>query len=152
MHSISIAIQGCKGSFSHMAVEQCMHNIQHFHEQKYALIEARTLQNVFSTLSSDKADTAVIPITNSIAGDVPNAKELIDRHQYKQLTSFSIKIEHNLIVHPQTDIGDIKTVTSHPMALKQCQTFLSTIQAKQTPHNDTAGSVADIMRNSDYEE
>jgi prephenate dehydratase len=59
-----------------------------------------------------------------------------------------LRIEHNLVAMPGQKISDITEVLSHPMALMQCEDFLSKYpNLKAVEAEDTAASakmIADI--------
>src|SRR5438876_11698368 len=56
----------------------------------------------------------------------------------------------NLIAMPGATMADIRTVSSHPMALAQCELFFAAHrQFKRTPAEDTAGSVREMMSRGD---
>jgi prephenate dehydratase len=57
-----------------------------------------------------------------------------------------LRIRHCLIAIPGAEIGDVRVVMSHPVALAQCRRFLQLhSQMKKVVAEDTAGSVRDVM-------
>jgi len=55
-----------------------------------------------------------------------------------------LQINQNLLVNPGVQLGDIKEVHSHPMALQQCLGYLTQFQWKLIETDDTALSARHI--------
>jgi len=62
-------------------------------------------------------------------------------HDLQVCGEIVIKIVHCLIANPETELGAVKTVYSHPQALAQCRKFLERLGCRLIPTFDTAGSV-----------
>ena len=61
-----------------------------------------------------------------------------------------LPIELHLIARSGATLADIRTVSSHPMALAQCERFFSGHpQYKRVPAEDTAGSVREMLARGD---
>jgi prephenate dehydratase len=61
-----------------------------------------------------------------------------------------LPIEMNLIACPGASLNDIRTISSHPMALAQCERFFGQHPGiKRLPAEDTAGSVREVIARGD---
>jgi len=90
------------------------------------------------------------PVENSLAGSVHRSYDLLLESQLKIVGEVIIPIEHCLIGCPGATLENIKTVASHPVALAQCLRFFATRpQLSPLVAEDTAGSVAEIIRRGD---
>jgi prephenate dehydratase len=61
-----------------------------------------------------------------------------------------LPIEMNLVACPGASMADIRSISSHPMALAQCERFFSQHPSiKRLPAEDTAGSVREALARGD---
>jgi len=135
---MNVAIQGEPGSFSHEAALK-------FAPQATILPCALSAE-VFSAVDQLRADAAVIPIENSLAGSVVEHYDLLLTHDVAIERELHLRIRHNLIAVPGTRLDQIHRVYSHPVALAQCRRFLEQHpQIEAIPYYDTAGSVKQLM-------
>ena len=79
---------------------------------------------VFDAVENGTIDYGVLPIENSTAGDVNMTYNLMIKHRFHICRGTKIQINHVLAVKKGAKLSDIKVVTSHEMALKQCSNFL----------------------------
>ena len=79
---------------------------------------------VFDAVEKGEIDYGVLPIENSTAGDVGMTYNLMIKHKFYICRSTKIRIDHVLAAKKGTRLADIKVVTSHEMALKQCSKYL----------------------------
>jgi len=138
-----VAIQGERGAFSEEAALKLLgHDIE--------LVPRKTFADLFDSLDSGAADLLVAPIENSIAGVVQPSVDLLNSKSLKIVDEVGIKIEQHLIGCPGSTFDTIETVQSHQIALAQCKRFFATHpQLKPIVADDTAGSVAEMIRRGD---
>jgi len=130
-----IAFQGELGAFSHRAIRKIFGN-------ETRPIPCFDFDAVFRAVTGKQADFAVVPIENSLAGSIYQNFDLLARHSLQAVAETSIRVEHNLVVHPGTSLRKVDQIYSHPAALAQCQRFLRRLKAvEKVPYYDTAGSV-----------
>ena len=129
-----VAFQGERGAFSESAVYD-------FFGQSIAVKACRNLSDVFQSVETEETEYGVVPIENSLEGSVNPTYDLFLEHNLKVCGEIVIRIVHCLIAHPETDLGSVKTVYSHPQALGQCRKFLERLGCRLIPTFDTAGSV-----------
>ena len=133
-----IAIQGEPGSFSHEAALKAM--------PEATILPCALSAEVFAAVSDGTADAAVIPIENSLAGSVLEHYDLLLTHDVAVESEWLLRIRHNLIGVPGTEISRIRQAYSHPVALAQCRRFFAEHTAiEAAPFYDTAGSVKQMM-------
>ncbi|MBO2449330.1 prephenate dehydratase [Actinomadura barringtoniae] len=85
-----------------------------------------TVPAVLDALRSDKVDGAVVALENSVEGSVPTTlDELATGDQLQIVAEIHIPVSFALLVRPGTSFGDIKTVSSHPIAQPQCRRWLA---------------------------
>ena len=138
-----VAFQGERGAFSEEAALKLLgHDIE--------LVPRRTFADLYDSLDSGVADYLLAPVANSIAGVVQPSVDLLNSKSLHVLDEIQIKIEQHLIACPGGTFETIETVQSHPTALAQCIRFFETHpQLKRVVADDTAGSVAEVMRLND---
>ncbi len=135
-----VAIQGEKGSFSHEAALRLAPDLTDL--QCCALSS-----QVFEQLTAGKADAAVVPIENSLAGSVLEHYDLLLAHPVSIEAELLLRIRHQLIAAPGVPLSAIREVYSHPVALAQCRNFFSTNpRLRGLPFYDTAGSAAHAVQ------
>ena len=137
-----VAFQGELGAFSQHAAERIF-------GPDVRPLPCVTFEDVFSRLIRGRADFAVIPIENSLAGSIHQNFDLLARHSLESIGETYVRIEHHLIAHPGARLAGIRQIYSHPVALAQCQKFLRSLKSvEKVSFYDTAGSVK-FIRDSD---
>ena len=135
---MKIAIQGELGSFSHEAARAMVPSAK-------IVPCARSLE-VFDRVKRGSVDGAVIPIENSLAGSVAEHFDLLLSRDVHIVREFRLRIVHNLIALPGTDLKNVHRVFSHPVALDQCRDlFARNPKLEPVPFYDTAGSVKHVV-------
>ena len=135
-----VAFQGERGAFSEEAAHKLL-------GPEIELVPRRTFADLYGSLDNGVADYLLAPVENSIAGVVQPSVDLLHASSLKVLDEVQIKIEQHLIGCPGTTLESIESVQSHPVALAQCSRFFqSHPQLKPVSADDTAGSVAEVMR------
>jgi prephenate dehydratase len=135
-----VAYQGAPGAFSEDAA-------LHLCGPRTTLRPCRTLRDVFHALARGEAAAAVIPVENSIAGDVPGCRALVGQHHVRTRKTIALPIVHTLIASSTMAVDDVREVRSHPMALAQCRRFLAAHpRMLSVPAFDTAGALAELMQ------
>ena len=116
-----IGISGNKGSFSEEAANYyCLKN----KIKDYKLNYLTGVEGALVALSDKKVEKAIFPIENSNGGAVLEALYAMSNHLFHIEEIFEIDVKHNLLILPEANAGNIKKITSHPQALKQCRMYL----------------------------
>jgi prephenate dehydratase len=133
-----IAIQGERGSNSHMAAVEMLGEVE--------VVPCSVSAEVVEAVLAQRVDAAVLPIENSLHGSVAEHYDLLLANPVRIDGESLLRIRHNLIAAPGVKLEEIRSVLSHPVALSQCRKFLGEFkQAKTVPFYDTAGSVKHLM-------
>ncbi|HVW96235.1 MAG TPA: prephenate dehydratase [Mucilaginibacter sp.] len=129
---IRVAIQGIRASFHEEAAFRYFgENIQ--------TIECNTFKQTFETLKSDDADYVVMAIENSIAGSILPNYSLLLSYGFPVVGEIYLPIQLHLMALPGVKFEEVKYVTSHPIAIRQCVDFFDEYpQLKIVESNDTA--------------
>lgn len=143
VHKPRVAFQGERGAFSEEAALKLL-------GPKIELVPQRTFELLFQSIGNAEADYILAPVENSIAGPVHASLNLLQRSSLIALDEVEIQIEQHLIGCPGATLTNIETVQSHPVALAQCKRFFAEHpRLKPIDADDTAGSVAEIIRRGD---
>ena len=138
-----IAFQGERGAFSEEAAHQLL-------GAEIELVPRRTFAELYSSLDNGVADYLLAPVENTIAGVVQPSVDLLQLSSLKVIDEIQIKVEQHLIGCPGASLNTIEKVQSHPVALAQCSRFFQTHpKLKSVIADDTAGSVAEVIRRGD---
>jgi prephenate dehydratase len=81
-------------------------------------------EEVISAAWEGRADRAVLPIENSLAGFVPDTLTALEAGRLSIVAEVTLHIPHCLLGIPGSRIEQIRIVHSHPMALAQCRGVL----------------------------
>jgi len=136
-----VAFQGEPGSFSQQAERKIFGS-------GIEPMTCYSFEDVFHAVVRGVAECGVIPIENTLAGSIYQNYDLLARHPLEIVGETSLRVAHNLIVHPGAGLRQLKQVYSHPAALDQCKRMLRRLKTVQkVPFYDTAGSVKYIRDN-----
>ena len=137
-----VAIQGVAGCFHDIAARQF------FNGEEVEVIPCETFKDLFATIRKDNSILGVVAIENTIAGSLLPNHNMLKESGATILGETKLRIEHNLVAMPGQKISDITEVLSHPMALMQCEDFLSGYSnLKAVEADDTAASAKYIAEN-----
>ena len=127
-----VAIQGIRASFHEEAAFQ-------FFGENIHTLECSSFKQTFEALQKGEADYVVMAIENSIAGSILPNYTLLLNYGFPVIGEIYLPIQLHLMALPGVKFEDIKYVTSHPIAIRQCVDFFD-----EYPHlnivesNDTA--------------
>ena len=138
-----VAFQGERGAFSEEAALKLL-------GAEIELVPQQTFAALFDSLRDGVADYLVAPVENSIAGIVQASVSRIRASSLVILNELELQIDQHLIGCPGATFERVETVHSHPVALAQCTRFFDRHpRIKQVVADDTAGSVAEIVKQND---
>ncbi|TDN96337.1 prephenate dehydratase [Sunxiuqinia elliptica] len=131
-----IAIQGIAGSFHEDAARN------YFGDEEIEVVECKSFQRVCELIDSDQVDIAVMAIENSIAGSIIQNYSLIRDFHLRVIGEIYIHIQMNLMMLPGAKPEDVKTIYSHPIAIRQCTEYIEKYypDAVIQENQDTAAS------------
>ena len=128
---MKIAFQGEHGAYSEIACKSFESNCE--------TIPCKTFKDVFDSVENGKTEKGVIPVENSLTGDIFENWDLLSKYDFFVSAELFLPINHCLIGN--SELGKITKIYSHPQALSQSEKFLSKINAEKIPVYDTAGAV-----------
>jgi prephenate dehydratase len=138
-----VAFQGEAGAFSEAAAVQLL-------GEQIATVPRPTFDAAFRAIAEGAADALLVPVENSLAGSVVRVYDLLLESDLTIVAETILPIEMHLIACPGSSLADIRAVSSHPMALAQCERFFAAHpQFKRAPAEDTAGSVREVLGSGD---
>ncbi len=136
-----IAFQGEPGANSDTACRDMYPDMQP--------MPCATFEDTFSALKHGRAELAMIPIENSIAGRVADIHHLLPDSGMHIIGEYFLPIHFQLMVLPGVQIDEISTVYSHIHALGQCRNIIRDNGWKAVVSGDTAGSARMVAEKND---
>lgn len=140
----NVVCQGSEGSYSHIAAS-CV-----FPDSRR--VPARTFDECIEKIQNGEYDLAVLPLENTTAGTVNDVCDLISDKSVYIVKAVSIPINHRLVLLPEGNISDVKTVLSHPQALAQCSGYIKRMGWNVLPVENTAFAARELaeLNNPSY--
>lgn len=126
---MTVAYQGVEGAFAH---EACMRFLPD--EETVAL---PTFLDVVNAVQRGKADLGMLPISNNQAGET-GALELIEKAHLQIIDQPVLAVRMHLLGMPTARLEQIRTVVSHPVALRQCARALAKLGVATEETSNTA--------------
>jgi len=130
--SKKISFQGVEGAYSHLAVQEFFPNAE--------AVPCKTFELAIAAAELGDVDYAMIPIENSAAGRVADIHRLLPKSDLHINFEHFQKVEHKLLIHPETEQAQIKKIISHEQALAQCSDKIQHLDYDILIGADTAGS------------
>lgn len=135
----NIAIQGMKGSFHHEAAN-------HIFGNDLQLKECRSFEDVITATQDGSADYGVMAIENSLAGCIIPNYNLLRHSNLEVCGEVGLRVRLNMLALKGESLENLTEVRSHQMALRQCASFLGTLNNTRIVEAfDTAGSAKEIL-------
>jgi prephenate dehydratase len=109
-----------------------------------------TFEDAFNSVEGGKADLAMIPIENTIAGRVADIHHLLPVSKLHIVGEYFLPIHFQLMARPGAALGDIRSVLSHIHALGQCRKLIRRHRWKAVVAGDTAGAARQVAEEKDH--
>lgn len=121
----------------------------YFPDEQLQIICCSTFEEVFENMKQDPTVVGIMAIENTIAGSLLHNYELLRQSGMTVVGEHKTHISHCICAMPGQKIEDLTEVHSHPVALAQCQKYLSKHpNLKMVEDEDTAGSAKWIAENN----
>ena len=130
--SKKISFQGVDGAYSQLAVQDFFSGAE--------TLPCKTFEIALSEAEFGNVDYAMIPIENSAAGRVADIHRLLPKSNLHINFEHFQKVEHKLLIHPDSKIENIRNILSHEQALAQCSDKIQKLDLNILIGADTAGS------------
>lgn len=137
----TIAFQGEPGANSDMACHAAFPSME--------TLPCPTFDAAMGAVQAGKAELAIIPVENSIAGRVADLHSLLPHTRLKIVAEHFQRVEHCLVALPGVSLKQVKTAKSHVQALSQCRNYLKKHGIAPVVHADTAGAAREIAQEGD---
>lgn len=137
----TIAFQGAHGAYSDLACRTAY--------PAMTTLACATFEEAFAAVREGRAELAMIPIDNSVAGRVADIHHLLPDSGLHIIGEHFQPVIHHLLAVPGATLESIKTVHSHIHALPQCRRMIAELGLKPIVHADTAGAAADVAARGD---
>ncbi len=135
------AYQGAPGSFSHEACVQ----LRPWDEA----VPFETFAAALDAVRTGDCDCALIPVENSTIGTVEPAATLVRNSELIVAGEAWRPIRMALMALEGVDLGELRTVASHPVALAQCAGTLESLRLVPVEAFDTAGAARQVAEAGD---
>ena len=130
-----VAFQGTAGAYSEIALRKFFGT-----DPEIKVSGFDHSEQVIEALLEGEVDRAILPVENSIVGNVSVNMDLLYAQNVWAIGEVFIPIKHCLLAKQGVKLKDIKIVSSHPIALAQCRDFLNRHHIEARPEFDTAGA------------
>jgi chorismate mutase/prephenate dehydratase len=141
--SMTIAYLGPEATFTHQAAIRRFGSSLRYSAQK-------TVADVFSEVTKNRADFGVVPVENSTEGVVTHTLDMFVDSDLKIVAQIILPIQHCLVSNYKRD--QIKKLYSHPQTLGQCrgwiQVHLPVPEIIETSSNARSAELAAKEKNS----
>jgi len=136
-----IAFQGELGANSHIACNEAYPG--------YQPLPCSTFEDAFAAVRDGRADLAMIPIDNSVAGRVADIHHLMPQSKLHIVAEWFLPVQHQLMAPKGATLKTIRTVESHVHALGQCRNIIRALGVKAVVAADTAGAAREVAEAGD---
>jgi chorismate mutase/prephenate dehydratase len=116
-HPLPVAYLGPPATFTHQAA------VRRFGSSA-SLMPVRGIADVFDEVERERAECGVVPVENSTEGAVNITLDRLIDTDVLITGEVTLDIAEHLM-SMATDLGEVKTVCSHPQALAQCRQWLA---------------------------
>jgi prephenate dehydratase len=138
---LKIAIQGIATSFHEVAA------LAYF-DQPIQTVECLSFHTLCESLRKGESDHAVMAIENSIAGSILPNYFLLQEYHFSIVGELYVPIHMHLLALPRVKLNDIKSIESHPMAIRQCSEFLHSLSDVEIRESDDTALSAKHVKES----
>lgn len=140
-----VAIQGIEGSYHEQAARE------YFGGETIEIVACETFPELFRRMADDPSLLAVVAIENTIAGSLLPNYDLLCRSELEIIGEHKLHISHCLAALEGETLDTIEEINSHPIALRQCEDFLSTLpHVKVVEKGDTASAARWIAQTNQH--
>jgi len=139
-----IAFQGLPGAYSDLACRQA--------HPGWTTLPSASFEAAMVAVRDGRADLAMLPCENSLAGRVPDIHRLLPESGLHVVGEHFERVEHCLLAPKGATIAGLKRAHSHPVALGQVLKLLKELNLQPVIEADTAGAADIIARRGGTED
>jgi prephenate dehydratase len=141
MNYKSIAFQGMLGAYSDLACRAAYPDLE--------TVPCVSFDEAFRAVKEERADLAMIPVDNTLAGRVADVHFLMPNSGLHIIGEHFQAIPHCLLGLRGAKIEELTDVFSHVHAIPQCRKFIKKHNLNSHVCGDTARAAADIKKGND---
>lgn len=141
MNYTTIAFQGMPGAYSDLACRTAHPDLE--------TLPCKSFEATFRAVKEKKADLAMIPVDNTIAGRVADVHSLLPESRLHIVGEHFQAISHCLVAIPGAELKKLTDIHSHIHALPQCRKFIQDHNLKSHIAADTASGAASLKKWND---
>lgn len=128
---VRVAIQGIATSFHEVAAMTFFGS-----SAELETVECLSFHELCESLDKGSSNYAVMAIENSIAGSILPNYFLLQSYHFSIIGELYLPIHMHLLTLPGVKREDIRTIESHPMAIRQCAEFINTLKNVEVRESD----------------
>lgn len=144
MTNTTIAFQGLPGAYSDLACRAAYPG--------WTTVPSPSFEAAMEALRDGRADLAMLPCENSLAGRVPDIHRLLPESGLFVIGEHFQRVEHCLLAPKGASLSTIRRAHSHPVALGQVLRLLKEMDLKAVIEADTAGAAHLIAERGNIED
>jgi prephenate dehydratase len=137
----TISFQGAFGAYSDLACRRVFPDL--------VTLPCAQFDDAFAAVRERRAQLAMIPIENSVAGRVADIHHLMPDSGLYIIGEHFDRVNHHLLAVPGATIKTLRTVRSHVHALSQCRKLIRSLGLDAVVAADTAGAAAEVAARGD---
>lgn len=136
-----ISFEGILGAYSHLACQAVAPD----HEP----LPCVSFDDAFAAVREGRANLAMMPVENSIAGRVADMHRLLREGGLHIVGEHYQPVVHHLLAVPGAKLENIKQVHSHVQSLAQCRRWLRSRNIKPIVNADNALAAKEVAEKGD---
>jgi prephenate dehydratase len=140
----AIAFQGAPGAYSDLACRQVFPG--------RPTLPCAAFEDVIAAVREGRAELAMLPIENSVAGRVADIHHLMPESALHIIGEHFQRVNHHLLAPKGATLDGLRLVRSHVHALSQCRVLIRELGFKAVIAADTAGAAAEVAARGDPSE
>jgi prephenate dehydratase len=137
----AISFQGALGANSDLACRAMFPGME--------TVPCHGFEDAFNAVDDGRADLAMIPVDNTLAGRVADVHHLIPKRGLHIIGEYFLPIRMDLMGVPGTKLEDVKHVHSHIHALPQCSKLIKSLNLEKHVSADTARAAQEVAERGD---
>ena len=132
--SARVAYLGPEGTYSHAALWK-------YFGKNQVGVPIDEIPAVFNSVNTGDCSYGLVPVENSSEGSITQTLDSFGLFQLKICGEVMLRIQHCLLVSPDTSIENIERIFSHQQSLGQCREWLA--------HNFTEAEKIEVSSNAE---
>ncbi len=135
------AYSGAEGAFAEIAAHRIFPDC--------AAVPHATFKDAYDAVKTGDCDLAVLPLENSVGGDVGQVMDLIFFGDLVVSGVYDVAVEQNLLGVPGATLDGVRRVISHAQALGQCADFIQRHGFSTEERINTAAAAREVAEKGD---